>query len=1364
MDSDTKCNINLQKSFEMHPSSQIQCNWTYFRLNSNNTIQLMGKMITEGCYLNIFAEKRLIIEQRGKVYSWNKYPKEKHITFLKDKFDEKQLNIKNDLKQLTDTNNYYTRIASNGLIQIKGVLSGQNSLFIVDCNKEIKYILGSKIYVGGIYSRCVGNILSEGIIHNQEGNCYLRANKKLHLQSRGYCKVLNAEFHAPTLIIDSEGLFADNMSMEGTLKGDKVIIRKHETWDLAIIKCNKLEIYGTLDTKDEDLMLHVNELKVHSKGSIKAKNIILKPYNLAKNKIITVYGNVICTKQIQSQGINIWNIRESGIIECGNMNTATIQWLQYGKVIVNNSMQIVCNNKFVLGFMSYLVLNNKNCGGNIEAPAIEIFGQIITSNKTNKVELNSSDYVLRCNWEQKLFRYDSYLNDQKNNKLFIVSPVLYEIYHNDIDDISMRQSCNTKFIRTLFRFCINIRGVVMLNINDNIYAEQKQDNCEYENEMNALLNHSYLWNPILEYISTRYTKPGMYDLNILCQWQSIFQNVVRNLNSYKNSKKLLQPPPSIRETVTHAVSQAASNVFSFIVNRFKRTAKCDITAENADINNSITTSDLNATINNNLNMTAKSAITAKDANMGVGNTFTQKGGLTITNSGNLDLKEHDIIGNKGKLDLNNTNYNAENVSMSEGASAKLENCNANATNLTVDDSKIEMKNSKMTINDNLNMNSGRLDADGSTIKSNNNMSVGENAIVNAKDSNVSVQNTLNQRGTVNLESCDIDVGNHIQSGVKSLLILNLSNYNARGNVAMSGGARGAVFGGTYKAGDFTMNGDSTNMTMTNTDIDIANNFTLNGGTFGASGQNNSLNIGDTFAQRGGAMNLDRVNMNVAGDFNQSAGDFEILNASLNVSGNGSIGGNFTARDTDIDFANNLDISGNVKAFGQNNKFNVGNNLNANNGSNVFLQNMNASVGNDLNVNAGDFEMDGGSLDAKNANIKNGSTFTTDGTNVTIEKDFNTHNSKINAIKGEYIINGDMSAIDADISFTEVSTKVGGRLKVSGGSMKTFGGELTVDKDVDIDNNGLLKTTATNVHFKKKLNVRSGIFGARGGELTIDDDVNASNGGTLQLEQLEAKFNANLNVDTGGTVDVKNATLNVKNDSNIDGTMKLKDAHLRTKNATFNGQLDTKGISSVHATNDIKVDGIVNVNNVKGKGALQMKAGNNFIASANSTINAENSVVDIHSVKGKLDMRATGTVKDLRMKSDNMQNVMGHLQGNTGMNVTESLTLDIGKKSLDINQSISRSCSVNLIAASLNVNASIYSARSIGLKTTKGSVCINQTKIDGRDVQIDSAKDVIATASHVRGRNKLFMKAKGDILNQCTEHDAGGGRKYWNKGK
>eukprot|EP01083_Nonionella_stella_P133997 407620_1 len=151
--------------------------------------------------------------------------------------------------------------------------------------------------------------------------------------------------------------------------------------------------------------------------------------------------------------------------------------------------------------------------------------------------------------------------------------------------------------------------------------------------------------------------------------------------------------------------------------------------------------------------------------MGVGNTFTQKGGLTITNSGNLDLKEHDIIGNKGKLDLNNTNYNAENVSMSEGASAKLENCNANATNLTVDDSKIEMKNSKMTINDNLNMNSGILDADGSTIKSNNNMSVGENAIVNAKDSNVSVQNTLNQRGTVNLESCDIDVGNHIQSGV-----------------------------------------------------------------------------------------------------------------------------------------------------------------------------------------------------------------------------------------------------------------------------------------------------------------------------------------------------------------------------------------------------------------------------------------------------------------------------------------------------------------------------------------------------------------------------------------------------------------------
>ncbi len=137
----------------------------------------------------------------------------------------------------------------------------------------------------------------------------------------------------------------------------------------------------------------------------------------------------ICFKILQSQGINIWNIRKSSIIACNNINIVTIQWLQNGKVMVNESMQIVCNAKFMLGLVSYLILTNKNCRGNIESNAIEVSGQIMTSNKTDKIELNANDYVLRCNWQQSLFRYDSYLNvDGNNNKLFIVCPVLYEIY------------------------------------------------------------------------------------------------------------------------------------------------------------------------------------------------------------------------------------------------------------------------------------------------------------------------------------------------------------------------------------------------------------------------------------------------------------------------------------------------------------------------------------------------------------------------------------------------------------------------------------------------------------------------------------------------------------------------------------------------------------------------------------------------------------------------------------------------------------------------------------------------------------------------------------------------------------------------
>ena len=45
----------------------------------------------------------------------------------------------------------------------------------------MRYIVGSKIYVGAIFSRCIGNILCEGIIYNENGECYFRANKKLHL-------------------------------------------------------------------------------------------------------------------------------------------------------------------------------------------------------------------------------------------------------------------------------------------------------------------------------------------------------------------------------------------------------------------------------------------------------------------------------------------------------------------------------------------------------------------------------------------------------------------------------------------------------------------------------------------------------------------------------------------------------------------------------------------------------------------------------------------------------------------------------------------------------------------------------------------------------------------------------------------------------------------------------------------------------------------------------------------------------------------------------------------------------------------------------------------------------------------------------
>ena len=60
--------------------------------------------------------------------------------------------------------------------------------------------------------------------------------------------------------MDCKSILADNMSIAGTLKGNNILIRKHEVWNLSIIKCNRLEIYGKLDTKNEDALLNVNEL------------------------------------------------------------------------------------------------------------------------------------------------------------------------------------------------------------------------------------------------------------------------------------------------------------------------------------------------------------------------------------------------------------------------------------------------------------------------------------------------------------------------------------------------------------------------------------------------------------------------------------------------------------------------------------------------------------------------------------------------------------------------------------------------------------------------------------------------------------------------------------------------------------------------------------------------------------------------------------------------------------------------------------------------------------------------------------------------------------------------------------------------
>lgn len=427
--------------------------------------------------------------------------------------------------------------------------------------------------------------------------------------------------------------------------------------------------------------------------------------------------------------------------------------------------------------------------------------------------------------------------------------------------------------------------------------------------------------PIFEYISERYHKPGMYNLDVLCEWQSMFQAAVRKLNAYQIATKVLEPPQPILEELQQGISRGWSYCWRSIKSDYQRTANCDIVADHVDINNSIKASNLNANVNKDLNISGKGTITARTVDINIGNSINQKGSL-VTQGGNINTGDHKIEGEDAVLDLTNTQYKA------------------------------------------------------------------------------------------------------------------------------SGGVT----------------------------------------------------------------------------------------------------------------------------------------------------------------------------------VTDGATFKTDGSMITIEEDCKIYNSKVCAFGAQFKVTRDMDIFGSDVSF----------------------------------------------------------------------------------EHVTATFN-NLNLAKDGTMNLENSKLNTAN------------------NALFNGKLNIRGISIVDSKNSIYVNGDVKVD---GDGYLKMKAKNDFISSATSTMNAENGILDIEAKDGILDNNASGTIRDLRMKG-NIQNLDQWMYENGRQSITDSLTLDVDHRNLDIYRNISKQYSLNLIAASIDVNANIESAKNIRLKTRCGSVKINQAKIIAYDVAIDSARDMIATASNAK---------------------------------
>ncbi|ETO19482.1 hypothetical protein RFI_17748, partial [Reticulomyxa filosa] len=344
----------------------------------------------------------LTVEESGVFHNCATASEEAQYAFLKDPFESLHLDDQNHILQFLP-NKHFVRLGSFKNMQICGQLTGGNDLNIFDCSQEMHIVQSAQFTCGYVVFRSVQRILFNGNILNERSKCFFRANALLHMQRDGRIECQKADFKSNRIIIDGSSIQSEAISMEGTLAGDQVRIRKHEKWNNPLIEVNTLIVEGTLDTGQDDAIFNVNELVVAMTGRIVGPNIIFQRYTKEEEKkakaVIRNNGYIGSGGKITTNDLN-WIIQENGYVRCKEMQGVCKKFQNVGVIEVSQGVNIQAEN-ILFNEASHLKMNGE-C--EFEAPIIELFSPHLCKldNKQKlSVKFCAKEYILHSQWHFK---------------------------------------------------------------------------------------------------------------------------------------------------------------------------------------------------------------------------------------------------------------------------------------------------------------------------------------------------------------------------------------------------------------------------------------------------------------------------------------------------------------------------------------------------------------------------------------------------------------------------------------------------------------------------------------------------------------------------------------------------------------------------------------------------------------------------------------------------------------------------------------------------------------------------------------------------------------------------------------------------